>query len=367
LIGELRKDQQKLASIRSSISFAKQYIRDADALSVPSETELHASECPFCNTHHSTVEREANRLNQAIEWLNEELRRSPYLIESFEEEEQKVIRGIELHRQKLGVFDEKIAIIEKQITDLENYKTQYELALKAKFQVEYILEQMLGQRDQQPDEKLTDIKQKINELRIFLKKHYDIDAKLKQAEDSIHAIMADLGKRFEFEESYRPINLKFSLDTFDLWHEAADRKVFLRSMGSGANWLYCHMTLFLALHRYFCTLGDACCIPTILFLDQPSQVYFPSILDTGTEFDATALAEVEGKTRKHTVDEDINAVTNLYSQLVRFCQETLVATGIVPQIIVTDHADNLQLEDGGDFESLVQGRRWRTRGFIDLE
>lgn len=367
LIGGLRKSQQKLASIRSSISFAKDYIRDADAVSVPSEAELHASECPFCNTHHATVEREANRLNQAIEWLNEELRRSPYLIESFEEEGQKIIRDIELHRQSLRVVDEKIAIIEKQIADLENYRTQYELALKAKLQVEAVLEQMLDQRDKQVDERLADLKKKIEELKHFLKQHYNIDARLKQAEDSIQAIMSDLGERFEFEESYRPINLRFSLDTFDLWHEAADRKVFLRSMGSGANWLYCHLTLFLALHRYFCSLGDACCIPSILFLDQPSQVYFPSVLDTGTEFDAAGLAKIEGEARKRSVDEDIQAVENLYSQLVRFCKETLAATGIEPQIIVTDHADNLQLEGGVEFESLVIGRRWRTRGFIELE
>ncbi|MGZ5053260.1 MAG: hypothetical protein ACXWAS_19595 [Methylobacter sp.] len=36
-----------------------------------------------------------------------------------------------------------------------------------------------------------------------------------------------------------------------------------------------------------------------------------------------------------------------------------------PQIIVTDHADNLTLE-AVDFETLVNGRRWRTKGFIDV-
>lgn len=366
LIGELRKSQQKLASVRSSISFARDYLRDAGAVSVPSVAELRASECPFCNTSHSTIEREANRLTKAIEWLNEELQRSPYLMESFEEEEQKTVRSIESSRQSLRAVGDKISVLDKQIKDLENYRTQYELALKAKLQVEAVLEQQLDQRDKELDEKLVELKKKIKELQKFLKNHYDIEAKLKQAGDSIQAIMADLGKRFEFEESYRPINLKFSLDTFDLWHEAGDRKVFLRSMGSGANWLYCHLTLFLALHRYFCNLGEACCIPSILFLDQPSQVYFPSVLDTGAEFKPAELAKIEGEARKRPVDEDIKAVENLYSQLVRYCKETLAATGIEPQIIVTDHADNLKLENGVKFESLVRGR-WRTRGFIELE
>ena len=178
--------------------------------------------------------------------------------------------------------------------------------------------------------------------------------------------MSDIGNRFEFEESYRPIKLCFSLKDFDLWHDTNKRKVFLRSMGSGANWLYSHLTLFLALHRYFCGIGDHCLIPSILFLDQPSQVYFPSVLDNAIEFSPKELAEKEGDARKRPVDDDIKAVTNLYSQLVKFCQETSKETGIEPQIIVTDHADNLSLDGDVPFESLVQGRRWRTRGFIEI-
>jgi hypothetical protein len=313
------------------------------------------------------VEREANRLEDAIVWLNQELRRSPYVLESFEEEEQKIIREIELNKQDIRLVDGRIAAIDKQTAELGKNRTQYELALKARLQVEAVLEQILDQRDKPLSEALANLKQKIEKLKHFLRQHYDIDAKLKQAEESIQAIMADLGNRFEFEDSYRPINLRFSLTTFDLWHETADRKVFLRAMGSGANWLYCHLTLFLALQRFFCSLGDSCCIPSILFIDQPSQVYFPSVLDSGTEFVPERLAKIEGEARKRPVDEDVKAVTNLYSQFVRFCKETLSATGIEPQLIVTDHADNLVLEDGVEFEALVQGRRWRTRGFIELK
>ena len=63
----------------------------------------------------------------------------------------------------------------------------------------------------------------------------------------------------------------------------------------------------------------------------------------------------------------MQAVRNLYLQLVRFCKDTLERTGIEPQIIVTDHADNLELDGDVTFDSLVQGRRWRTRGFVASE
>ena len=57
---------------------------------------------------------------------------------------------------------------------------------------------------------------------------------------------------------------------------------------------------------------------------------------------------------------------NLYSQLVKFWDETLKETGIEPQIIVTDHADHLDLDGEISFDSLVQDRRWRgsKSGFI---
>jgi thiol-disulfide isomerase/thioredoxin len=365
LIGDMRRQQQKLAAIRSSIKFAKIYTKEAREVSIPTKAELHASECPFCHTIHSTVEQEANKLNEAILWLNEELGRSKYLLESFEEQEQKAIQEVKEKQIAVEVADQKIANIDKQIVDLERYKTQYELALRVKIRLESILEQLLEKPDQKLEEQLKEIKGKISEIDRFLKKHYDIERKLREAEREINSYMANLGSRFEFEDSYQPINLQFSLDTFDLWHESAERKVFLRSMGSGANWLYCHLTLFLAIHRYLCNIGDRCLIPSILFLDQPSQVYFPSMLDTEKEFSPQKIADKEGDFRKRPVDDDIKAVTNLYSQLIKFCEETFKETGIEPQIIVTDHADNLKLEGGVSFDSLVRDRRWRTHGFIN--
>jgi len=364
LVADLRRHQQKLASIRSSIKFAKSYTEETEKIPVPEEAELYASECPFCHIHHSLVEQEANKLNEAVMWLNRELGRSKYLLESYEEQELKVKLGIEKLKSEVESADKKIASLDKQIEELDKYKTQYEFALKAKLQAEMILEQLLEKPDQKLEEQLKDVMKRISELTHFLK-NYDIENKLIEGEKEICSIMEDIGNRFEFETSYQPINLRFSLDTFDLWHEVGERKVFLRSMGSGANWLYCHLTLFLALHRYFCRLGDNCLIPSILFLDQPSQVYFPSVLDTENEFSPKKIADKVGDDRKRPVDDDIKAVTNLYTQLVKFCEETLKETGIEPQIIVTDHADNLKLDGEVTFESLVQGRRWRTYGFIN--
>jgi hypothetical protein len=162
-------------------------------------------------------------------------------------------------------------------------------------------------------------------------------------------------------------------------------------MGSGANWLYSHLTLFLSLHYQFAAYAD-CKLPPVLFLDQPTQVYFPSA-DYGKEFNAAQLranqdgtsasapdspqseatadepstraanSPVDTHTRISTADDDLNTVAKMFTVLAKFCDDTAQEVGNKPQIIVCDHADRLELGEGYDFEDFVADR-WRDRGFI---
>ncbi len=367
LVGSLRRAQQKLADVQSSIRFTKDYAKDTAGTFVPADARLHVSECPFCHSQNSEIENEANKLKDAIHWLNRELVKSRYFLESFEEQERDFERDVERLKKAVEDRDREVEAIDKQIDGLDRYRTQHELAVRSKLRIEAVLENLLERPGRKLEDTLGRTKVAIKKLERFIRDNYDIQKKIDEAEAEVCRYMREIGRRFEFEAAYKPIQLEFSLKTFDLWHKSEGRKIFLRSMGSGANWLYCHLTLFLGLHRYFCRLGDKCSVPSILFLDQPSQVYFPSILDAGESFSPKEIAKKEGRARRRSVDEDVAAVTNLYSELVRFCLNTEEQTGIRPQIIVTDHADNLTLEDGTPFEELVQGRRWRDRGFIDTE
>lgn len=174
--------------------------------------------------------------------------------------------------------------------------------------------------------------------------------------------MNEIGDKLDFE--YKPINLHFDIKTFELYHlKEGNKKVYLRSMGSGANWLYSHVCLFLSLLRFFSSLGDKSLVPTILFLDQPSQVYFPAVIDLSTEkFDAEKLKEKEkGKKGKEEVDDDMRAVTNLFLQIADVLKSIKEQYGFTPQIIISDHADNLNLGENYTFEDFVR-KRWRKEG-----
>ena len=88
------------------------------------------------------------------------------------------------------------------------------------------------------------LKEDIDTLERKISDEYDVENKLKSAENFINEAMSEIGKNFDFEKSYKQINLKFDINTFELYHmkknetEQIEKKIYLRSMGSGANWLY---------------------------------------------------------------------------------------------------------------------------------
>lgn len=363
LLSQKRELNYKYKNINSSIDYAKKYKEELSNNQAIAEASINVATCPFCTQETNIIANEANQLEEAIKWLNIELRKSPYLLDSFESDKNNIKEKISNIEEKLKSIKNEIEQLKNITKALENNKSLNEQALKVKLKIENLLESLMDRKDNNIEEKIKATQQDISEFEKLLKDEFNLDKQLEEAEKYINYKMKEIGNKLDFESSYKPINLKFSLTNFDLWHEKENKdKVYLRSMGSGANWLYSHITLFLALQSFFCSLGNKSIVPSILFLDQPSQVYFPtSIKDENDEFNIDRIEEKKGTDTK---DEDLKAVTNLFNQLVSFCKTTLKETGIEPQIIITDHADKLEL-DSVDFEDLVNGRRWRTKGFIN--
>ena len=363
LIADKRSSEIQLRDIQASIKNTEQHSKDMANISTIPDASLHVSECPFCKRMNENLSQEANKLEDAITWLNRELTKTPLLLDSFLADEKRLKAGITELTRKIVLVDSEIQKIENVTEELRKNKSIEEQALKVKLKIENIIEEKIEFNFSDLDNQIDKIKKEIDILEKNIKDKYNPEEKLSAAERYINKAMKEIGENLDFENSYKPINLKFSLETFDLWHEKKNRqKVYLRSMGSGANWLYCHIALFTAIHKYFCSLKSNSLLPPILFLDQPSQVYFPTAIDFADSFDAKELKKKENK--ENDVDEDLSSVTNLFNQLISFCNRTEKDTGIMPQIIITDHADNLKLADV-DFESIVNERRWRKRGFID--
>ncbi|AAW85956.1 hypothetical protein VF_1461 [Aliivibrio fischeri ES114] len=363
---ELRKLQRQVSSINKHIQEEELFVDNVKQFSSPKHAHISTSVCPFCHTKKDSLRQSAERLQQAITKISGNLAQARPMKAKFESSLVDVQRHIDVVSKDLTELNQQIINIEKTNKQIAEQKTLYESIIIQKAKLFAIIDTLNMADDVELEKEIKKIGGQLKKINEALKK-YDVQKGLERASAKVNEYMIEIGRHFAFEASYKPINLHFSFETFDLYHLTTENeKIYLRSMGSGANWLYCHITLFLALHKYFVELGDKCSIPSILFLDQPTQVYFPDFSrDNSNSFEEQKSKEENQRTNKdRPIDEDIKAVENLFSQLSIYCNELKRNYGFSPQIIVTDHADNLALSNDEPFDSLVNNNRWRTRGLI---
>src|SRR5690606_41988887 len=115
---------------------------------------------------------------------------------------------------------------------LAEKKSLYESVLMQKAKLFAILDTLNMAEDSELEKQITEIRKQLKDINNGLKK-YDVEKGLESASAKVNEYMAEIGNYFEFEESYRPISLHFSFETFDLYHLTAENeKIYLRSMGS---------------------------------------------------------------------------------------------------------------------------------------
>lgn len=148
------------------------------------------------------------------------------------------------------------------------------------------------------------------------------DERVRDRLDSILSIIAQrmtsAARLLDLEHSKFPLRL--DLKKLTIVADTVDGPVPMDRMGSGENWVGYHLIGHLALHRWFTERGRP--VPRFLFLDQPSQVYFPPEKD------------VDGSIA--VLPEDDRAAVKRMFQLVFAAVEQLAPDF---QVIVTEHAD----------------------------
>lgn len=352
LMAELRETQIHLEEVLSSIDYIETYKQSLEHTPRPDNVTINYSVCPFCHQHTTQTMDEAERLRKAIGSLNDELKGIPSIIRPLHEERLQLNGKIAELKNNLNDIDRQKAELSEIIEELKrNYSLQKQ-AYKTIYKISSRIELA-------SNEALVDLRNKIEDLaeRLYKKQAalrvYDVKSKMTLAERAIRQAMEKYRKMIPFEESLKDYSLAFDLGNFELYFtkgmgEYAEKK-YLRAIGSGANWLNAHLCLFLALTDFFYDQMKST-VPSVLFFDQPSQVYFPAQKDKGESFNPE-------ETSVRTVDEDMAAVNNIFTLLYKFCLEH--HNGV--QIIVTDHADDLTIEGLENFENIVRAR-WRKEG-----
>ena len=133
----------------------------------------------------------------------------------------------------------------------------------------------------------------------------------------VSAQITSLARKLEIEHSDSPMRLDLKKLTIVADH-ADEGPIPMPKMGSGETWVGLHLVTHLALHNWFFKKQRP--VPQFLFLDQPSQAYFPP--DTSAE---TVRDEIE------VTNPDRQSVIRMFKLIVEETKNF--------QVIVTEHAD----------------------------
>jgi len=151
----------------------------------------------------------------------------------------------------------------------------------------------------------------------------------------VSAQITSLARKLEIEHSDSPMRLDLKKLTIVADH-ADDGPIPMPKMGSGETWVGLHLVTHLALHNWFFKKQRP--VPQFLFLDQPSQAYFPP--DTSAE---TVREQTEA------TNPDRQSVIRMFKLIVEETKNF--------QVIVTEHADIR--EDW--YQALVRENWWNGK------
>lgn len=137
-------------------------------------------------------------------------------------------------------------------------------------------------------------------------------------------------------------SIRLDLPKLTIVADKGTRSVELAEIGSGQNWLGYHLVVHLALHHFLVQQDRP--TPRFLFLDQPTQVYFPTQPEVREDIEETGdITPME--------DDDQQAVQRIFTFLFDVVEE--LKGGF--QIIISDHAD---LKDDPRYQAAIV-EEWR--------
>lgn len=338
LVREQLRSSRELASERTGYSKegAAQLARLKSIDLFDSQADSTDATCPFCK---STPDSEHSAplvtvIMASMERLSEEIRD----VEESSPQMQKVVRELEekLEGIKTDLVKNREALEAVQRSNAKLQELQDQSSKRA-----HVMGRIALYLESLPElEDTSDLKKQIELLTSqILELENELSKETTQDRvDSILSLIAqNMGawsKELGLEHSEHPLRL--DLKKLTVVADGRRGPIPMDRMGSGENWVGYHLIVHLALHKWFSEESRP--VPRFLFIDQPSQVYFPEDSDWESGDQASS-------------GEDREKVGNMYKLTLS------VIENLAPnfQVIVTDHANiNEQW-----FQDLVV-ERWRN-------
>lgn len=352
---ELNELNQNLKNQRDKIAAAETFVQQAEGYSSEAQqqvmrlesinlfkaAELDTEHCPLCGS-------EVKELIPSVSTIRDTLANLQQTVHIVEGKQPKIREYIE--RLKTERTDLKNSIVEKQT--IINAILEEQEAARRIVNINSRIYRVLGRislflETVEFTDETSEIRQQLQRCQNEVSR---LESQLDpmEEEEILQSILNRLGLKMtewanflELEHHESPYRL--DMKKLTVVADRTERPIPMERMGSGENWLGCHLIAHLALHKHFIEKQRP--VPHFLVLDQPSQVYFPS---------KEAYLAMEGKTAQEIqgANADMQAVSRMFKLLFDICEELSPHL----QIIVLEHAN---LEDDRFQDA------WKTLGQME--
>ncbi len=298
--------------------------------------------CPLCQSALSnqlptvdTIQASMNDVSRQLERITQSAPQIQKMIDTLEDKAADLKNRLSANRESLAAVqasNDRIARMRDDAVRRAHVLGRVSLYLESLPEVE----------------DTSDLKEEIRKLQtsIAVLEEELSDEHTQERLDSILSLlgakMTEWAKKLELEHSQFPLRL--DLRRLNVVADTGDGPLALDQMGSGENWVGYHLIAHMALHDWFTRKRRP--VPRFLFLDQPSEVYFPAEKDTEGKIDVLS-------------DQDRRAVIRMF----RFVFD--VVNDLAPdfQVILTEHAEIVD----NWFQNAVRARWRRGRKLVPTE
>ncbi len=276
--------------------------------------------CPLCSTPFTEASSgpDANDVRHSLHQMSEQLekvsRNAPHIEKAIADLEDQLRR---IHSNLGNNRGEMLAV---QQADEHLRLMKDDAARKAHIlgRISLYLESMPELPDTKAHEdRAAHLRSEIETLESLLSSDV-IQERMESIVSILGAEMSDWARQLQLEHS--KYLLRFNLKKLTIVADTPEGPIPMSRMGSGENWVGYHLIGHLALHQWFARQKRP--VPRFLFLDQPSQVYFPPEPAVDRSVD-----ELE--------DDDRRDLRRMFGLIF----DSVKAVAPEMQVIITEHAD----------------------------
>ena len=154
----------ELQQIKTSIKNGEKYTKSLDSINTIESANIYNSICPFCKSENNNILAEVNSLKSAINWLNDELIKTPVLTNTFFIKEKEIKAEINELKKKYKKNEMLIQEMENSIKEIKEQKSRYEQGLKVKIKIETLIQENLIGHDSKLQEQIHNLENKKAEM-----------------------------------------------------------------------------------------------------------------------------------------------------------------------------------------------------------